>query len=260
MRPGNRWTREQLLVALKLYCQLPFGKLHSLNPEIIKYSKLIGRTPSALAMKLTNIASLDPVITSSGRKGLRGASIADKKMWEEMQSNWENFAEESEKVIADLLLGNSEEQAITQTREESELDNYEGKSRIIQVEGRVGQAFFRKSVFSAYNGRCCISGLSVPNLLIASHIIPWKDDKLNRLNPKNGLLLSSLHDKAFDIGIITVSEEMKILVSGRERETKDCFFESSIRSFEGKKITLPEKFSPDPAFLKFHRENIFEQY
>ncbi|MCI5179814.1 MAG: HNH endonuclease [Candidatus Electrothrix sp. AW3_4] len=256
----NRWTREQLLVAFKLYCQLPFGKLHSQHPEIIKYSKLIGRTPSALAMKLTNIASLDPVITFSGRKGLRGASIADKKMWEEMQSNWEDFAKESEKIANELLLGNFEKQAITQTPEESESDNYEGKSRIIQVEGRVGQAFFRKSVFSAYNGRCCISGLSVPNLLIASHIIPWKDDKSNRLNPKNGLLLSSLHDKAFDIGIITVSEEMKVLVSEREREIKDHFFKSSIRSFEGKKITLPQKFSPDPAFLKFHRENIFEQY
>lgn len=259
MRPGNRWTREQLLVAFKLYCQLPFGRLHSQNPEIIKYSRLIGRTPSALAMKLTNIASLDPVITSSGRRGLRGASIADKKMWEDMQSNWEDFAEESEKVTHELL-DNSEEQAITQTPEESGSDNYEGKSRIVQVEGRVGQAFFRKSVFSAYNGRCCISGLSLPNLLVASHIIPWKDDKSNRLNPKNGLLLSSLHDKAFDIGIITVSEDMNILVSEREREIKDDFFDSSIRSFEGKKIALPQKFSPDPAFLKFHRENIFEQY
>lgn len=60
------WTRQQLLVAFSLYCQTPFGKLHSRNPEIIKYADLINRTPSALAMKLTNIASLDPAITSTG--------------------------------------------------------------------------------------------------------------------------------------------------------------------------------------------------
>lgn len=76
----KNWTRQQLLVAFSLYCQMPFGKMHSRNPDIIKYAEYIGRTPSALAMKLTNIASLDPAITSTGRKGLKGASEADRKM------------------------------------------------------------------------------------------------------------------------------------------------------------------------------------
>ena len=75
------WTRQQLLVAFNLYCRMPFGKMHSRNPEIVKYAELMGRTPSALAMKLTNIASLDPAITSTGRRGLEGASAADKAMW-----------------------------------------------------------------------------------------------------------------------------------------------------------------------------------
>ena len=48
------WTHQQLLVAFNLYCQMPFGKIHFSNPEIIKYAELIGRTPSALAMKLSN--------------------------------------------------------------------------------------------------------------------------------------------------------------------------------------------------------------
>ena len=59
---SNNWTREQLLVAFNLYCQLPFGKLHSRNPDIIRLAEMIGRNPGALAMKLVNIASLDPVI------------------------------------------------------------------------------------------------------------------------------------------------------------------------------------------------------
>ena len=69
-RPG--WTREQLLIAFALYCRLPFGKLHYRNPEIVRIAEAIGRTPSALAMKLSNIASLDPEITSTGPQGSGG--------------------------------------------------------------------------------------------------------------------------------------------------------------------------------------------
>ena len=83
------WTREELLVAFALYCRLPFGRLHSKNPEIVEVAAAIGRTPSALAMKLTNIASLDPAIISTGRSGLSGASANDREMWNEMQRDWE---------------------------------------------------------------------------------------------------------------------------------------------------------------------------
>ncbi|MEO6353373.1 MAG: hypothetical protein ABIO19_15380 [Burkholderiaceae bacterium] len=96
---SNNWTREQLLVAFNLYCQLPFGKLDQRNPDIIRFAAMIGRTPSALAMKLVNIASLDPVITDSGRKGLNGASKLDRAMWDEMQHNWNNFVLESQTMI-----------------------------------------------------------------------------------------------------------------------------------------------------------------
>ncbi|MCG3171790.1 MAG: hypothetical protein CALGDGBN_03488 [Pseudomonadales bacterium] len=53
-----KWSREQLKLAFHLYCQLPFGRLHSGNPEIIELAAVIGRTPGALAMKLVNFASL----------------------------------------------------------------------------------------------------------------------------------------------------------------------------------------------------------
>ena len=63
----GHWTPEQLKLAFAFYCQTSFGKLHSKNPQIIELAKLIGRTPSALAMKLVNFASLDPSITDTGR-------------------------------------------------------------------------------------------------------------------------------------------------------------------------------------------------
>ena len=229
---------------------MPFGKLHSRNPEIIKYASCIGRTPSALAMKLTNIASLDQAITSTGRKGLKGASEADKKMWEEMQNDWEHFALESENAVAkidDLGPGF-----------DSEFVDYTGTNKNIQTTARVGQNFFRKIVLSAYSGKCCISALSDARLLVASHIVPWRVDDSNRLNPRNGLLLSVLHDKAFDLGLITIDEDFTIRLSSK-CISNDRFFDDSLRYFEGKKMILPEKFLPDAVCLAYHRENIFQQ-
>ncbi len=260
MPTRNVWTRQQLLVAFSLYCQIPFGKLHSRNPEIIKYADLIERTPSALAMKLSNIASLDPVITSSGRRGLEGASLADKSMWKEMQSNWGDFIEESEKEIQ-RITENDKFLSGKKIQQDDELEtmDFRGTNKTVQTEVRVGQSFFRKAVLSAYNNKCCISGLTIPKLLVASHIVPWRVDESNRLNPKNGLLLSMLHDKAFDLGLIAVNEDMTVRVSRKEPTSKDSFFETSIRSFEGQQITLPEKFRPHSEFLAYHREYIFDK-
>ena len=77
---GSRWTEDETKLALFLYFQLPFGKLHSGTQEIVQLAAAIGRTPSSVAMKLSNFASLDPKITESGRKGLDGASKLDRQM------------------------------------------------------------------------------------------------------------------------------------------------------------------------------------
>lgn len=255
MANKNLWTRQQLLVAFSLYCRLPFGKLHSRNLEIIKYAQFIGRTPSSLAMKLTNIASIDPVITSSGRKGLKGASKNDRNMWNEMQSDWDNFVINSEKAVIEVKL---EYQPDNKIEPQIEFEDYTGKTKITPINARLGQNFFRKSVLSAYNEKCCITGLSVPKLLVASHIVPWSIDISNRLNPRNGLLLSMLHDKAFDLGLITINEDMTVRVSQKEIISND-FFALAIQSYDGKPIFLPEKFQPLEEFLSYHRDNIFEQ-
>lgn len=252
------WTRQQLLVAFNLYCQMPFGKMHSRNPEIIKHAELIGRTPSALAMKLTNIASLDPAITSTGRKGLEGASAADKAMWEEMQADWERFAIEAQHATS--FFGTTAELGvvINDTPIPDEVVDYTGSNRTVQTTTRIGQDFFRRSVLSAYNYRCCITGLSVPKLLIASHIIPWRVDAANRLNPRNGLCLSMLHDKAFDAGIIAITEDMTVRVSRKHATNVDNFFNSALLAYDGRPIVLPEKFCPLTEFLAYHRKHVFE--
>ena len=248
------WTRQELLVAFSLYCRIPFGRLHHRNPEIIRFSEAIGRSPSALAMKLTNIASLDPTITSTGRSGLRSASANDRAMWAEMQSDWERFAIESEQALSEVQLRAELDKETSQ----DDIFDRVGEDRITQTTTRIGQNFFRSTVLSAYNGRCCITGLSLPTLLVASHIVPWRHDSVNRVNPRNGLLLSVLHDKAFDSGFITLRDDMTVQVSRKHSVSNDKFFSESIERYDGKPISLPEKFTPESDFLSYHRKHIFK--
>ena len=248
------WTRQQLLVAFALYSRMPFGRLHAKNPEIVRIANAIDRTPSALAMKLVNIASLDPEITGTGRSGLKNASTNDRAMWDEMQDNWDRFAVASDRATRDF-------EAIAEPLGgEVPVDDSGfpvGEDRVMHTTARIGQDFFRAAVLSAYSGQCCISGLSMPKLLVASHIVPWRIDSFNRANPRNGLLLSALHDKAFDIGLITIEENMTVRVSRKHAVRNDRFFSHSIELYDGQPIRRPEKFRPDKEFLAYHREHVF---
>ena len=252
---GNRnWTRRELLLALRLYCRLPFGRLHRANPEVVRFAEAMGRSPSALAMKLVNFASLDPKITDTGRSGLPNASALDRQVWDAMQSDWSRFAVESEQAAVEMGAADDDSGVV----EDEDAATRAGEDRVALTTARVGQRFFRSTVLSAYDGRCCITGLAESALLVASHVVPWSQDEENRVNPRNGLLLSSLHDKAFDAGIITIADDLTVRVSERRLREADGFFASAIGAYDGRAIRLPHKFEPDRAFLRHHREHIFE--
>lgn len=250
----NRWTKEQLKLAFHLYCQLPFGKLHSRNPEIVRLAKLIGRTPGAVAMKLVNFASLDPVITSTGRAGLGNAGSLDREVWGEFHANWEALAVECELLRRDL---DADAQPDDEVAEQLIPEDYSGETRKVVTEQRIKQNFFRRAVLSSYRGRCCMSGLSEPRLLVASHIVPWSKDKANRLNPSNGLCLSAIHDRAFDKGLITLTDDFKIIVSEELRRKKDAFVIQVLLPLDGRAIEPPERFAPQPEFIAWHRNQLF---
>ena len=255
----NKWTIDQLKIAFNLYCKMPFGKMHHRNPEIIKLAKLLGRTPSALAMKLVNFASLDPSITSTGRRGLENASAADRAIWGEFHDDWERLALESQALLENVA-GEQEKWSFPEELEELEEieEDYVGEMKTVLARVRIKQSFFRKAILSSYRSRCCMTGLNDERLLIASHIVPWSKDKKNRLNPRNGLCLSALHDKAFDKGLITVDSQMKIKVSEQVRSLSgNDFARNSLLALEDKSIFLPEKFLPSVDFLTYHNSFIF---
>src|SRR5690606_28846019 len=139
---------------------------------------------------------------------------------------------------------------------ENPVADFTGRTRAQLVQQRIGQTFFRRTVLSSYHDRCCITGLSEPRLLLASHIVPWGQDKANRLNPRNGLCLSALYDRAFDQGLITLDEDWRVVLSTALREPTPPL-QKHFQSVEGQKIELPERFSPDPNLMQRHRERVF---
>jgi predicted restriction endonuclease len=129
-----------------------------------------------------------------------------------------------------------------------------GVEREALVKLRVNQAFFRQRVLSAYEFRCCVTGLQSRSLLVASHIVPWAEDAANRLNARNGLCLNALHDRAFDRGLMWIEPDFVIRLSPKLRETNDDSKQTVdwLFSFDGKKLLLPTNFQPDLKFLTKH--------
>jgi len=256
MTSGKRWTREELLIAYNLYCKIPFGKLSSTNPEIMKVASALGRTPASLSMKLCNFASLDPELQKRGIKGLSGVSKADREFFEEFKNNWNDYVLESETLVSKLSVDSSEELS-----DFPKLKQMEETEKISQVKTRMGQAFFRKMTLANYEYKCAITGNPIPQLLRASHILPWNEFPEERLNPHNGICLSALHDAAFDRGLISFDENYRLILSPRIKE--ELFTETinlNFLQYEGKPLSLPERFLPDAKFLAWHRKQFLQSY
>jgi hypothetical protein len=247
------WTRPQTLAALHIYFQLPFGQLHQRNPKIKQLAHWIGRTPGSIALKLVNLASLDPIIVASGRAGMANASALDRRIWQELQGSWDTVALEAAAEFEKLANGNGVVPDADLLVDVNTPVLEEGRTRSAVVQVRVNQARFRKAVLSSYNSTCCISGLRQEKLVIASHIVPWAEDAQNRLNPQNGLCLSALHDRAYDQGLITVLPDFTVRISANlKASSSDDFIKESLLRFDRQAIHLPERFGPNPAFLEKH--------
>ena len=255
MAKNNNWTREETIIAFNVYCKVPFKSSSKTNPTIIKYANIIGRSPSALNMKVGNFGRLDPELRKQGIVGLGNGSKLDEIIWNEFNGNWDKLAFESEKLIAEF-----QNKSIEQIETLNIEDFPKGEERETIIKARVNQSFFRSTILSSYNLKCCITGLSISEFLVASHIIPWKKNENNRLNPHNGLCLNSIHDKAFDKGFITITPDYKIKVSKYFDDYKnDEAIPDFFLKYENQSIILPDRFLPSKDFLDWHYTNLFKK-
>jgi putative restriction endonuclease len=253
----RNWMREELILAFNLYLKLPFGKMHSRTPEIIHLANLIARTPSSVAMRLTNFAHIDPYHQQRGITGISGGKNQVQPIWDEFSDNKERLIFESEKILAEKEHTTLEEKF---THILEDIKDLQGEIKIREVKTRVNQNVFRQIVISNYSSKCAITGIDIPALLVASHIIPWSKNERERLNPENGICLSALYDKAFDKGFIGLNKSYEVIISPHlKKKTEQPYYKRYFAHIEKIKINLPQRYLPKQEFLEYHLDVIFEK-
>lgn len=228
------------------------------NPQIIELAGLIGRSVGSVSYKLSNFARLDPSLQARGIRGNKHGAKGEEEVWHEFSQHPEALAYESEQLLAARLGKTIEDAADINTRDLP----VQGIEREAIVRVRVNQSFFRRRIISAYEFRCCVTGMTACELLVASHIVPWAQDIANRLNPRNGLCLNALHDRAFDRGLMWVDENFVVHFDERiylPTSKLDKGLEW-LTSFAGKQLRLPKRFTPDPALLRQHAARFGGQF
>lgn len=242
MAKGKPWTRPELMLAVELYCRTPFGRIHSKNPDIVALSRALDRTPGSVAMKMVNFAALDETIV---QKGMSNVSVADREIWSEFFSAPAAFLDRVDGI---------KQQEFSLPDHVERLELREGVDFEYTAKGRRNQDFFRRAVLAAYDGRCAVTGISQPELLVASHIVAWADDVDLRVRPTNGICLNALHDRAFDKHLISFEDDLSMIASQRLKMTAE-----NRPFFQNLSLKLPSRFRPDIGCLARHRDRLLEK-
>ncbi len=260
----KKWTRDELLVALNLYHKLTFGQLHARQPVIVALAERLERGANSVAMKLCNFASLDPTLKLRGIKGLAGASALDRAVWSEFHADLNEAVPASEGALRALF-------GVDESSELEVLPKYgvrvgkrppQGPTETTgNVKLRRGQEYFRDAVLNNFGGRCGVTELAVRELLVASHILPWGTHVSERLNVRNGLCLSRLHDAAFDRGLIAFDEKLRLVLSPRlKAELPQRSVAENFGAYAGEMLRFPDDAAqPEMAFLSKHHATIFQK-
>lgn len=251
---SDNWTEEQITIVLYEYCRNPFGQFSSTKQFVKDLSALLGRSPGAIVRKVGNLASFDPQMKARGVGGLAHTAKLDEIVWNKYFGHWDQLAFDAEILIAKLK--NKElEQSLN-----IDLSNLPiGGERKQEVKRRINQNFFRDTVLSSYENRCCITGINNTKLLHACHIVGWQEDETNRTNPQNGLCLNVLFHKAYDENLIGISPDYEVYVSedfyGAKLKEVDNLTREYVMSYNNRKLIMPKRFFPDRDLLAMHYES-----
>lgn len=161
------------------------------------------------------------------------------------------YLSEVDEDLLTVLFGS--EGAITAPETGAQVVSVETSSQIRAVQSRLGQAKFSREIKKLYANRCCFPGCAVsdPRFLVGSHIARWSDNKKLRGHLGNGPCLCLLHDKAFEIGVFTLDEKIRVFINPKERDAASLVVQE-VKSHHGEQISLAEIVPTDDALLE-HR-------
>lgn len=223
----NAWSRADIVIAYALYCITPLNQIRPTNKVIQQVAEIIPHSVASIVMRMHNFQHLDP----KGGEGLGHVAKKDIPIYEEFKHDWGALSIEAETLTGLALFDSS---PLHGAKPLSDLTNHKRVTR--------ERVFFKKAVLSAYDDRCYISGCTLPQMLVASHIKPYSKcrSESDRVSPDNGICLNTFYDKAFDSGLITITPSMTIHVSPLvECRQNDDFTRKWLLSLEGSELPPP---------------------
>lgn len=250
-RYGALWTREESILAFELYCRIPFQRTKANNPAVQELARILGRTPASVARKLGNFGAFDPELRQREITGLTHTSKLDRQVWDEFHADWNGLV---------WMANQIRQERRHRIEPPRPLQQPSGPSETLRMtKQRVHQSFFRDTILSSYGATCCVTGLGIPECLIASHIIPWSEDVRLRTDPTNGLCLSATFDRLFDAGLMTVTPDLLVRLSSRIMKSNDQVKEELLCRYNNHQIRKPHRFLPSAEHLAWHNANRFKQ-
>lgn len=258
MATRRQWTYEETRAAFALYFLIGASKADKRNPDVQRLAQALGRTPDAVAMKLCNIAANDENRISAGRVGLAHGAKLDRTIWLDYRDGGDEFLDGALTELAGAIGHTSVEFDSLAAVSRGLEDLPEGRERSSLIRQRVNQSYFRNALIDNYEGKCCLTNLSISALLVASHIKPWRvcDPKTERLAASNGLLLNALHDRAFDLGLMTIDQQFHVRIARCVPHDDESVRE--LWSYNGVEIRLPRTHPPAREFIEYHNDMIFK--
>lgn len=166
----KNWTRDELLIVLNIYHKLTFGQLHARQPVIMQLAEKLGRGANSVAMKLCNLASLDPALKLRGIKGLPGASKLDEALWQEFHADLNETVPASEESLRKIFDTGENCELTVLPKEGVKIKKKPPTGpteTLASVKLRRGQEYFRDAVLNNFGSQCGVTQLGLRELLIA---------------------------------------------------------------------------------------------
>ena len=244
------------------------------HPAVVAAASAIGRTEGAVGMKVQNLR----YVLTNGARGLPGGSKLDERTIETFAGHLNNLLA-CLFMVADIVPGVMDVYRLLcgpgidideLVAEDLPQDRERSTERTAEVVLRRGQGVFRGRVLANYRHGCAFCGLRSRHpdrntyLLVASHILPWRDaDDHQRLDPANGFSLCATHDRAFEWGFVTVDDDLRVVVSDGTQEQYEPLarIKAEILDLHGREIDrAPSGFEPPgESYLEHHRDVVFDR-
>ena len=237
---------------LSLYLYLISGrKVASPSAPLTRQiAEISGKTADSIVLKTANFRSLDPLSSS---KGMANVSRIDEYVWKTYGNDFTSLEEMAISVLREPgAIAEEAKLGPIDSPSSYDIPDYSSKTKV-----RLGQDRVRALALSNYEEKCCVCGIDHPDLLRASHIIPWSKRTSTRGDPRNVLCLCSFHDSLFDSGLIGIRDDFTIMVSEELRNFPMTL--SKVSDLEGRTINLPKNSGakPLPEYLSYHRNHVY---